>query len=121
MQGINIAVQKDATNPTLVKGELLIDDLVIHGWKDPNAAVFSRGSRSLSEAMRVSSVDGKSLRFAVPSAYRNVSGAVAAIDLSGKIVAKAAFVKGQENVSMNLAGHQAATVFLRVLTGAEAL
>jgi hypothetical protein len=121
VQGINFAIQKDATNPTLTKGELLIDDLTIHGWKDPNAAGIRELSHaSMSKAVRASA-EGKTLRFAVPEAYRNIAGTVAAVDLSGKTVAQAAFVKGQENVSLSLSGHQAATVFLRVFTGAQAL
>jgi hypothetical protein len=121
LQGLNFAIQKDATNPTLTKGELLLDDVTIHGWKDPNGASIHGVSRSnMSKALRASA-DGKSLRFTVPEAYRNIAGAVAAVDLSGKTVAKAAFAKGQQNVSLDLAGHQASTVFLRVFTGADAL
>jgi len=50
-----------------------------------------------------------------------LSGTVAALDLAGKIVAKAAFVKGQSDVSLDLKGASASTVFLRVFTGAEAI
>lgn len=43
------------------------------------------------------------------------------MDLSGKTVAEAAFVKGQENVSLRVPAQLASTVFLRVFTGSEAL
>jgi len=118
-KAFDFAIMKD-TNP-VTKGVLQLDDVVLNGWKDPNAAGIRNVSGSnLTKALRAS-VDGKSLRFNVPEAYRNVAGTVAAIDLSGKTVAKAAFAKGQQNVSLTLAGPQAATVFLRVFTGTEAL
>ncbi|MDB5106459.1 MAG: hypothetical protein JWP91_4148 [Fibrobacteres bacterium] len=120
LQGLNFAIQKDASNPNATSGELLIDDLTINGWKSPLAGIRDVSRSNLSQALRASA-DGKSLRFSVPAAYRNLAGTVAAIDLSGKTVAKAAFAKGQENVSLSLSGHQAATVFLRVFTGSDAL
>lgn len=119
LQGFNFALQKDS-NPGVTAGELLLDNLTIQGWKDPNAAIRNVSRSSLSQALRASA-DGKSLRFSVPEAYRNTTGTVAALNLSGKTVAKADFVKGQENVSLNLQGHSSATLFLRVFTGADAL
>lgn len=115
---LNFAIQKDS-NPGLTHGTFLIDNLVINGWKSPLAGVRDVARSSLSRALRTAA-DGKSLRFSVPAAYRNVPGTVAAMDLSGKMVAKAAFAKGQSDVSLNLKGAAASTVFLRVFTGAEA-
>jgi hypothetical protein len=118
-QGWNFAIQKDS-NPGVTSGELLLDDLYIQGWKDPNSAAIRQAPRSdMAKALRASA-DGKTLRYGVPAAYRNVSGAVAAVDLSGKTVAKAAFAKGQESVTLDLQGRAASTVFLRVFTGTEA-
>jgi hypothetical protein len=120
LQGINFAVQKDASNPNATTGELLIDDLTINGWKSPLAAIHNVSRSSLSRALRATA-DGKSLRFSVPETYRNATGTVAALDLSGRIVAKAAFVKGQESVSLNLQARSSAAIFLRVFSGSEAL
>jgi hypothetical protein len=120
LQGLNFAIQKDASNATASKGELLLDDVTIHGWKSPLITSIRNEARpSLSKALRTTA-DGKALRFSVPAAYRNVAGTVAAVDLSGKTVARAAFVKGQENVSLSLPAQKASTVFLRVFTGSEA-
>lgn len=119
-QGWNFAIQKES-NPGVTSGELLLDDLYIQGWKDPNAAAIRTASRpNLSKALRATA-DGNSLRFSVPEAYRNVSGTVAAVDLSGKTVAKAAFAKGQERVSLSLQGRSNSPVFMRIFTGNEAL
>jgi hypothetical protein len=119
MESFNFALQKDS-NPTVTSGYLLLDDLYVMGLKDPNAAVAPAMRPSLARALRAAA-DGKAIRVTVPAAYRNVAGTVAALDLSGRIVAKAAFAKGQESVSLDLRAQATATLFLRVFTGAEAL
>jgi hypothetical protein len=120
LQNFNFAIQKD-TNPGLTHGTLLLDELVVNGWKNPNVSIRTQSRPSLFSALRAASADGKSVRFSVPESYRNVAGTVAALDLSGKTVAKAAFLKGQESVSLNLADRSSSPVFLRVFTGSSAL
>ncbi len=116
MEGFSFALQKD-TNPTVTKGELLIDDLYLIGLKDPNASSLRAPARpSLAQALRAA--DGKSLKVSVPAAYRNVAGTVAAMDLAGKTVASAAYAKGQSSVNLELPGRANGTVFLRVFPAA---
>ena len=118
LESLNFAIQKDS-NPGSGQGILLLDNLVIHGWKSPFTAVRNEARSSRSKALRAA-VEGKSLRYTVPEAYRNMSGTVAAVDLSGKTVAGAAFVKGQASVSLDLKSTSSSPVFLRVFTGSEA-
>lgn len=114
MEGFSFALQKD-TNPTVTTGVFQLDDLVIHGYKDPASAIRAAARPNLSRALRAA--DGKALKVSVPSAYRNAAGTVAALDLSGKTVASAAFAKGQESVSLDISGRANGTVFLRVFAG----
>lgn len=116
MEGFSFALQKD-TNPTVTGGTLQLDDLYILGYKDPASAIRAAARPSLTQALRAA--DGKSLKVSVPSAYRNAAGTVAALDLSGKTVASAAFSKGQESVSLEMPGRVNSTVFLRVFAGAH--
>lgn len=118
LESLNFAIQKDS-NPGSGQGVLLLDDLVIHGWKSPFTAIGNDARASRTKALRAA-IGGQSLRFAVPEAYRNLAGTVAAVDLSGKTVARAAFAKGQESVSLDLKQRSTSTVFLRVFTGSEA-
>lgn len=119
-KAINFTVSK-GLNSSITSSNLYLDNLRFHNWKpvtDPNA-VRSPSRSALSRALRASA-DGKSLRFRLPDAYRNVEGTVAAMDLSGRVLARAGFAKGQENVSLRLADRTTAAVFFRVLTGTEA-
>lgn len=116
MEGFSFALQKD-TNPTVTSGVFQLDDLVIHGYKDPASSLFRSAARpSLTQALRAA--DGKSLKVSVPAVYRQAAGTVAALDLSGKTVASAAFAKGQESVSLDMPGRANGTVFVRVFAGA---
>lgn len=119
-KAINFTVSK-GSNVSMTSGAVYLDNLRFHNWKpvtDPNA-VRAPSKSAISRALRASA-DGKSLRFRLPDAYRNVEGTVAAMDLSGRILAKAGFAKGQENVSLRLADRSSAAVFFRVFTGSEA-
>jgi hypothetical protein len=115
-KALDFTIRKEL-NTAVSTGVLQLDDLVIHGWKDPNATGIRNAARpSLTQALRAA--DGKSLKVSVPAAYRQAAGTVAALDLSGKTVASAAFAKGQESVSLDMPGSANGTVFLRVFGGA---
>ena len=119
-KAINFVVSK-GMNSSIITGALHLDNLRFHNWKpitDPNS-VRAPSKSALSRALRASA-DGQSLRFRLPDTYRNVEGTVAAMDLSGRVLAKVGFAKGQENVSMRLAERLSAPVFFRVFTGSEA-
>lgn len=115
MESFSFALQKDS-NPTVTSGYLLIDNLYILNYKAPDQASSVR--RAAPSASRVSralrAADGKSVRFAVPEAYRNGAGKVAAVDLAGKVVAEAAFAKGQQSVSLSVTGRSTSPLFMRV-------
>lgn len=113
VESFNFALQKDS-NPTVTSGSLLIDNLYIMNYKATDVVSgIRRAAPSLTGALRAA--DGKALRFAVPAAYRGVAGTVAAVDLSGKTMAKASFAKGQENVSLDVKAAGTAPLFVRVM------
>lgn len=118
-KAINFTVSK-GLNGSVTSSALYLDNLRFHNWKpvtDPNA-VRAPSRSAISRALRATA-DGKSLRFRLPDAYRSVEGTVAAMDLSGRVLAEAGFAKGQENVTLRLAARPSAAVFFRVFTGSE--
>lgn len=117
MESFSFALQKDS-NPTVTSGYLLIDNLYILNYSAPDVVSSVRRAPTASRVLRaLRAADGKSLRFTVPEAYRSGAGKVAAVDLAGKVVAEAAFAKGQHSVSLSMApGNQGGTspLFMRV-------